>query len=161
MHPLTYPCRVPLRRAPIPARPNLLARAPHLAASLAQVRFRSCSADRQSGADRLFQEVLDEATVADSSTHFKEYRCPAPRVPPAAKESVWSGFRGVLFGSNELRSRNLARQRRSSASKAAADASARWRKGPAEWTSGGCKGLGGILVCMRTLGASTWLHNRL
>ena len=120
--------------------PELLAHAPHLAASLAQVRFRSCSADRQSGADRLFQEVLDEATAVDSSTPFKEYRCPAPRVPPAAKESVWSGFRGVLFGSNELRSRNLARQRRSSASKAAADASARWRKGPAEWSSGGCKG---------------------
>lgn len=128
---------MPLGRAPIPARPSLLAHAPHLAASLSQVRFRSCSADRQSGADRLFQEVLDEATAVDSSTHFKEYRCPAPRVPPAAKESVWSGFRGVLFGSNELRSRNLARQRRSSASKAAADASARWRKGPAEWASGG------------------------
>lgn len=77
----------------------------HLVASPPQLRFRSCSVDRQTGADRLFQEVLDEATAADSSTHFKEYRCPAPRVPPAAKESVrWSVFRGMLFGSNELRS---------------------------------------------------------
>ena len=125
---------------PSGALPYLPGHTPDRATSLAQVRFRSCSADRQSGADRLFQEVLDEATAVDSSTHFKEYRCPAPRVPPAAKASVWSGFRGVLFGSNELRSRNLSGLRRSSASKVAADASARWRKGSAERAGGGSKG---------------------
>lgn len=126
--------------APLGALPYLLGYTPHLATFLSQVRFRSCSADRQSGADRLFQEVLDEATVADSSTHFKEYRCPAPRVPPAAKQSVWSGFRGVLFGSNELRSRNSTGLRRSLAVKAAAEASARWRKGSAERAGGGSTG---------------------
>jgi len=128
---------------PSGALPYLPGHTLHLATSFSQVRFRSCSADRQSGADRLFQEVLDEATAVDSSTHFKEYRCPAPRVPPAAKASVWSGFRGVLFGSNELRSRNLTGLRRLSPSKMAADASARWaagRKGSAERAGGGSKG---------------------
>ena len=135
LHPLTL-----LRYMPLGALPYLLGCTPHLATSLSQVRFRSCSADRQSGADRLFQEVLDEATAVDSSTHFKEYRCPAPRVPPAAKGALWSGFRGVLFGSNELRSRNFASLRRSSAVKVAADASARWRKGSTERAGGESKG---------------------
>ena len=125
---------------PSGALPYLPGHTPDRATSFSQVRFRSCSADRQSGADRLFQEVLDEATAVDSSTHFKEYRCPAPRVPPAAKGALWSGFRGVLFGSNELRSRNFASLKRSSAVKVAADASARWRKGSAERAGGGSKG---------------------
>ena len=106
----------------------------------------------QDGADRLFQEVLDEATAANSSTHFREYRCPAPRVLPAAKETVWSGFRGALFGSNALRQQTLgrfpsgalparlAKQRRSEMhSEMSAEAAARWRKGYSERADGGPK----------------------